>query len=331
MRILILTSCTGQKTVQHERALTCEDFARGPAWVETRERELADLLRPARDLYSGQQHVRLLRGLDALAGRIETRLCIVSAGYGLVRAEQPLAPYECTFSGRPRADLRAWAERLGIPGAFRTLMAEPYDLCLLLLGDDYLSACGLDSRLTLASPTIALCGAAAARALPRISGLKTLVLGNAEAKRFSCGLVALKGEIAARLLTRLAETPDLLRALTAAGADPLALLRGQPSTRPEPQLLRIIEAVPASDRIIRLRFSDGTFGDYDLARLIARGTEMVAPLADSAFFSSFAIELGALCWPNGFALSARGIQQRLQECNCLHTVFDAASASRWHN
>lgn len=41
MRILTLTSCTAQKTVQHELALTREHFARRPAWVQTRERELA--------------------------------------------------------------------------------------------------------------------------------------------------------------------------------------------------------------------------------------------------------------------------------------------------
>ena len=224
MRILIVTSCTGQKTVGHPRGLTGDDFAQGSAHVQEREVALADCLTPARDLYRGQQHVRLMRGVKGVAGRLETHLQVVSAGYGLIRGERKIAPYECTFSGRGKADLRAWADRLGIPAAFRALMADPYDLCLWLLGDDYLAACGIDSRLRLASPTIALCGSTASRNLPPLAGLTTVVLGNPEARRFSCGLVALKGDIAARLLTRLAETPDLLPTLIHPDTDLLELL-----------------------------------------------------------------------------------------------------------
>lgn len=113
-------------------------------------------------------------------------------------------------------------------------MAEPYDLCLWLLGDDYLAARGIDSRLRLASPTVALCGSATRRNLPPLAGLKTVVLGNPEARRFSCSLVALKGDIAARLLVRLAETPDLLPTLIRPDADLLDLLdpaRAAPTVR----------------------------------------------------------------------------------------------------
>src|SRR5919197_141690 len=63
MRLLVLTSCTGRKAVRHGRALTARDFQKGLAHVARRERELADLLTPARDLYAGQQHLRLLRGV----------------------------------------------------------------------------------------------------------------------------------------------------------------------------------------------------------------------------------------------------------------------------
>jgi len=52
MRILVITSCTGQKTVESPRALTCEDFARGGDHVRMRESELGDLLAPTRVLGS---------------------------------------------------------------------------------------------------------------------------------------------------------------------------------------------------------------------------------------------------------------------------------------
>jgi len=51
---------------------------------------------------------------------------------------------------------------------------------------------------------------------------------------------------------------------------------------------------------------------------------MVKPLRDDAFFQQFFLELGALCWPNGFDLSALGIQHRLKERNRLQFIQKAA-------
>jgi len=78
-------------------------------------------------------------------------------------------------------------------------------------------------------------------------------------------------------------------------------------------MIKIVKAEFLQDRVIRLDFSDGTRGDYDLQHLIARGTEMVKPLENEDFFRQFFLELGALCWPNGFELSGGGIQRRLRE------------------
>ena len=45
MKILVITSCTGEKAVESRDALTLDDFRNGPAQVRKRERALADLLR----------------------------------------------------------------------------------------------------------------------------------------------------------------------------------------------------------------------------------------------------------------------------------------------
>ena len=71
-------------------------------------------------------------------------------------------------------------------------------------------------------------------------------------------------------------------------------------------MIKIVGAMPVRDRILRLEFSDGSSGDYDLAPLIARDTSLTSMLADDAYFSRFFPELGALSWPNGFELSAFG-------------------------
>ncbi|NEV65232.1 DUF2442 domain-containing protein [Thiorhodococcus minor] len=85
-------------------------------------------------------------------------------------------------------------------------------------------------------------------------------------------------------------------------------------------MIKIVKAESLRDRIIRLEFSDGTAGDYDLQPLLARGTEMVSPLESDEVFQQFFLELGALCWPNGFELSGGGIQRRLREQGKLHPL-----------
>ncbi len=74
MRIVVITSCTGEKAVTHERALTLEDFQKGPEHVKARERELASFMKPAEALYTGQQHVRLMRGIKAFCFKMASHV-----------------------------------------------------------------------------------------------------------------------------------------------------------------------------------------------------------------------------------------------------------------
>ena len=207
MRILIVSSCTGEKTVTHESQLNREDFAKGEIHVEQKENSLSEYMTSAQELYSGPQHKRLMRGVAALrAERGQTvHLWILSAGYGVVPAERKLAPYESTFSGMKKAELRTWADELHVPADIRKVLADPYDLAIILLGDDYLRACDLDGQVELGGPTLFFVGKAAASRLPRFSAARSVALTNAEAKRFRCGLIGLKGEMTARLLERLAK------------------------------------------------------------------------------------------------------------------------------
>ena len=85
-------------------------------------------------------------------------------------------------------------------------------------------------------------------------------------------------------------------------------------------MLKIRSAEYRGERVIRVTFSDGTWGDYDLRELVARGGEMVAPLADRQYFQGFFLELGALCWPNGLEFSATGIRIRLSDRGALRSM-----------
>jgi len=73
-----------------------------------------------------------------------------------------------------------------------------------------------------------------------------------------------------------------------------------------------------------LRFSDDSWGIYDLAAFIAANTEMTSALKDPAYFQRCFIEMGALAWPNGFDLSAESLQRTLSLVGELHRDAQAA-------
>lgn len=226
-RILVLTSCTGEKAVEHPRALTLEDFRRGPEHVRRRERELETHLTPAEVLYTGRHHRLLMRGVRALRGaspNLELDLSIVSAGYGLVSSARHLAPYEATFQGMPRAEIQAWAERLQVPMEVACFLGRPYDLAIVALGEDYLDACRLDLVESLGGHVLVFAGTQAARRLPSRSGLFVATLSRDDAKRFPGGLIGIKGELTARLLELIATEPSTLDRIRSVGGAVLPLL-----------------------------------------------------------------------------------------------------------
>jgi hypothetical protein len=83
-------------------------------------------------------------------------------------------------------------------------------------------------------------------------------------------------------------------------------------------MIKIIRAEHIRQKILRLTFSDNSWGDYDLQPLIDRQTELVLPLNDDVYFQQLFLELGALCWPNGLELSPNSIHKKLEERQLLH-------------
>jgi hypothetical protein len=107
-----------------------------------------------------------------------------------------------------RQQLKRRAARLGIPTAVAELLRVRRRLAILLLGDNYLRAAELSSVLELRAPTLVLTSPHGATRLPAMPALHPIPLDNGDARRFSCGLVALKGDLAARLLICLAHNPN---------------------------------------------------------------------------------------------------------------------------
>ena len=256
MRILTLTSCTGEKAVDDPRQLVLGDFRLGPKHVAQREHELKDLLRPAGEIYTGEQHVRLMRGVSAYrkaaSKKAKLDLHILSAGYGIIPEDRQIAPYECTFATMKTKELTDWAKVLGVPEEFRKLVARPYDFALILLGDNYLTACMLDASVKFGGPTLLFCGTGMAKKLPRLANVRVVTLSNPEAKRFSCGLVGLKGELAKRLLEKLPGEPGLGSRIMDPATDVLALLDVAASASATKSKRTAMRANASVDRVISI-------------------------------------------------------------------------------
>ena len=89
-------------------------------------------------------------------------------------------------------------------------------------------------------------------------------------------------------------------------------------------MIKIVSAKPLRDYLIAICFSDGSGGEYDLAPLIARKTMLTRPLANPDYFKEFFLELGALCWRNGFELSPGAVYRELETQGRLMKQFHAA-------
>ena len=189
MVIKVITSCTNEKRVDNGELLTKGDFEAGADHVRRREEELDEVIHKSEKMYTGQQHVRLMRGVQSIRqeSRNDLDLWIVSAGYGLIPGAKTIAPYECTFSQMTKTETRRWAGELGIPEDFRRIVGQPFDLGIVLLGNNYLEACDLSEDVELGGPTLFFCSGSAASDIEEIDGAIPVALGNEEAKPGSAG------------------------------------------------------------------------------------------------------------------------------------------------
>jgi hypothetical protein len=212
-RVLVITSCTGEKRFKPEKQLTIEDF-KDEARLIDREVELGDYACPAGEMYTGMQHLRLMEGVQKLRdalGREALDMRILSAGYGVISEGHVIVPYEVTFNGMKSHEVDAWAVHLGVHDAIASLISA-YDLIFFLLGDNYLRAATLplDSRADQTFVFLASRGQA-----DDIQGMaaKTYVmpLSNPEAKRYRYGLVGLKGFLFKQFAEIVASQPTLLK------------------------------------------------------------------------------------------------------------------------
>ncbi|MDJ0677361.1 MAG: hypothetical protein QNJ36_18605 [Calothrix sp. MO_167.B42] len=196
-RILVVTSCTGEKYFKPKNQLTIEDFKDREIFKD-KSQFLSQYSCSAGEMYKGLQHQRVMEGVNILRsclGKKSVDVNIVSAGYGIISEEEVIVPYSVTFTNMKSDEISSWADFLKIHENFQQVIIG-YDLIFVLLGDKYLRALKLPVE-TQANKTLIFLAAKSSIKYIKLSNVKSYIwtLDNADASRFSCALVGLKGHL----------------------------------------------------------------------------------------------------------------------------------------
>ncbi len=212
-RMLIITSCTGEKRFKPTNQLTLEDF-KDSNRLNFRQEELKEFVLPASQMYTGQQHLRCLEGIQCLRqafGRKIVDLQIFSAGYGLISEERKIAPYEVTFNSMRISQIDEWSKFLGVHQAFQRAISN-YDLLFILLGKKYLQALAFPVE-TLPGQTLVFLASESSTTYVQNLAAKSFVfpLSKQQAKHYQYGLVGLKGFLFKQFSEKVVQCPELLK------------------------------------------------------------------------------------------------------------------------
>ncbi|BAZ19259.1 queuine tRNA-ribosyltransferase (plasmid) [Kalymmatonema gypsitolerans NIES-4073] len=215
LRTLIITSCTGKKLHNPTNQLTIEDF-KDTERLRERTQSLSEFSCPSGQMYTGLQHLRLMEGVDILRshfGREVVDVKIISAAYGLIPEDKVIVPYSVTFNSMKSDEISSWANFIGIHKDFQEAVIG-YDLVFVLLGDKYIRALNLPIE-THPKQTFIFLASNKSRNLLVLgnANFEVLTFSNADASRFGCALVGLKGQLIKLIATEIRQKPNLLSEL----------------------------------------------------------------------------------------------------------------------
>jgi hypothetical protein len=138
-RLAVLVPCS-------KRKVTCPAAPASASEISTAgvPERLQHSTLQARELYRGRQFLAMAGAVDDLKRArpdIATSLHIVSAGYGLLAADDIVVPYEATLGSR-RREWVSKGHQLGLPDLVRELL-DSVDAAIVALSEAYLVSCAL--------------------------------------------------------------------------------------------------------------------------------------------------------------------------------------------
>ena len=212
-RTLVLTHCTAKKRSQVPEPALAADLA-DPERRQQVEAQLAAHSLPAAEMYTGRHHRLVMEGIRAVWQQWGSRvldLAILSGGYGILRAEETIIPYDVTFDQFAGEALSDWGTMLQVPTEAAELAGQ-YDLVFLLLSGSYLAVLDLPLDVPDSVQQIVLTGHKSMGLVPARSNVHPFVAAGAvAARRWHVKAPHVRGFLFGRLCTQVVQHgPGLL-------------------------------------------------------------------------------------------------------------------------
>jgi hypothetical protein len=207
MRTLVITPCSAKKRGSPPDLARAADLA-DPDRRQELEIRLAAHASPAMHMYAGTHHQLVLEGLQAVWdrwGRGVLELVILSGGYGILRADEEIIPYDVSLSEFEETELADWIGRLGVHGKAAHLVRD-YDLVFYLLSGRYLSSLGLPLDVPETIQQIVLTTQEDVALVPAVPSLHPLVAdGPVAARRWHVKAPHVRGFLFGRLCGQISQ------------------------------------------------------------------------------------------------------------------------------
>jgi hypothetical protein len=196
-----MTPCSAKKRGDPPDLARAADLA-DPDRRQEFETRLAAYASPAMYMYASKHHRLVLEGLYAVWdrwGREVMNLSILSGGYGILRADEEIIPYDVSLNEFEEVELADWVARLGVHEKAARLVRD-YDLVFYLLSGRYLSTIGLPLRVPATIQQIVLTTQEDVAQVPIGPGLHPIVAdGPVAARRWHVKAPHVRGFLFGRL------------------------------------------------------------------------------------------------------------------------------------
>jgi hypothetical protein len=148
MRILIIDQCSGTKNHPEDHPVVDQEGTRNTDAEGLLQSLGIDGIR-AKDLYTGKQQKRITDSVRTLEQKNnEVERVFISAGFGLVDADQRLPPYEATFNTMSKSEIAERSERFRLTEYIDELIdGGSFDIVFFALGSKYYEVLDLDELL----------------------------------------------------------------------------------------------------------------------------------------------------------------------------------------
>ena len=77
-------------------------------------------------------------------------------------------------------------------------------------------------------------------------------------------------------------------------------------------MIKVVETEQLGGHKLRVRFSDGSYGDHDFFEMTGEPGPMLESLRDPKYFSRVFLDFGALTWPNGFDIAPEWLRREME-------------------